>query len=386
MQKEHKEKRGLSVGKAIGIGFGIGVGLLVLITVGIPLLIIMLISLNMPDRPDPRLIRELEQIQLTGGVSQNIDLWDYVPFRQDTETAARIAMLPESEESTLKFSRLDELPRLDGATALFPVYAAFVQAVYPELNFRTEQAENHSNRNPSGYIPGGGFLVRCTTTGTAYENLINGRTDIIFVAGISDEHAKLAASRGIELEFTPIGRDAFVFFVHARNPVESLTTEQIRGIYSGEITNWQELGGEDAEIIAYQREANSGSQTAMENLMGDKPLARRHTEDVVEYAMDAMIFQVEATTHRNFPNAMGYSFLFFAAEMLASERIRLLSIDGVEPNRENIANGTYSHSGYFYAVTVAGKSDDNPNIALFVDWILSEQGQYLIEKTGYNPL
>jgi phosphate transport system substrate-binding protein len=305
------------------------------------------------------------------GVNQHINLQDYEPFRDES----RAAQL--SEESTLQFT--DNLPRLDGATALYPVYSAFVQSVYPSGDYSLPQRDSTD-------IDYRDLIVRCSTTGTAYENLIKGDVDIIFVAGISNEHNIFAQRNGIELEFTPIGRDAFVFFVNSANPVNSLTTAQIRDIYSGKITNWQELGGEDVDIFPYQREANSGSQTAMENLMGNTPLMRPPMEDVVEYTMEAMIFQVESTHHRNRPNAIGYSFLYFTTEMARADQIKLLSLDGVAPTRENIVNGTYPQSGYFYAVTVKGSDGDNPNISAFIEWILSEQGQYLIEKTGYTPL
>jgi phosphate transport system substrate-binding protein len=298
-------------------------------------------------------INEIEQ-EIRGGVNRQVHLWEYEPFAQGTRA------LWLEEESTLQL--IENLPRLDGATALYPVYAAFVQAVYPHGNY------GHNNA-----------LVQCNTTAKAYERLLNGSADIIFVAGASEEHME------DNLVFTPIGREAFVFFVNAQNPVDSLTTAQIRAIYSGEITNWKEIGGEDVEIMPYQREANSGSQTAMEAFMGNTLLMKPPIEDGLEsHEMHSVIVQVEAREHRNRPNAIGYSFLFFATEMVQSEQIKLLEIDGVAPTRENVANGSYPHADYFYAVTVAG--NENPNVELFIEWILGEQGQYLIEKTGYTRL
>jgi len=305
----------------------------------------------------------------TPGVSVDINLWDYDPFTSD-----KLATL--TEESTLKLT--DNLPRLDGATALYPVYAAFVQAVYPQEsvvashdNFTPAPTHHHPNR-----------LVRCTTTGKAYENLIDGEVDIIFVAGISDQHKQLAVHRGVELDFTPIGRDAFVFFVNSSNPTNSLTMDEIRGVYSGEIANWKELGWDNRRIIAYQREANSGSQTALENLMGDLPLKdapRSRTRDT-------MGDMIEIISHRNHANAIGYSFLYFATEMAESNEIKLLEIDGIAPTRRNIVNKTYPQSVEFYAVTTKSAAEENENVALFIEWILSKEGQYLIEKTGYTPL
>ena len=307
-------------------------------------------------------IRRIEQETQIPGVGQEVNLFEYYPFREKS----KVAVL--DEESTLKFTDKNKLPRLDGATALFPVYSAFVQAVYPEGDYRDQLYST--------------YLLR-SKTGTAYENLISGEVDIIFVAGISDAHNKLAKSKGVALEFTPIGKEAFVFFVNADNPVDSLTSEQVKGIYSGEITNWNEVGGEDVEIFPYQREANSGSQTSMESFMEDTPLMTPPTEYAVEYYMETVIYEVEARHHKNRPNAIGYSFLYFTTEMVESSQIKLLEIDGVPPNRENIENGTYPQTAEFYAVTDKYKSESNTNIKKFIDWILSEQGQSLIEGTGY---
>jgi len=294
-------------------------------------------------------------------VSQQIRLQEYTPFKVGT----RAAYL--NEESTLKLT--SDLPRLDGATALYPVYASFVQAVYPEGDYEIDH-----------YYSKDDFLVNCTTTGHAYTNLINGETDIIFVAGISEQHAKMAEEMGIELQFTPIGREAFVFFVNSDNPVNSLTTEQLQGIYSGEITNWREVGGKNRKIIAYQREENSGSQTMLINFMGNTPLMNPRTGTTIG-PMGGMIYVVE---YKNNNNAIGYSFLFYSTEMVQSDQIKLLELDGIAPTRENIVNETYPQTGYFYAVSVIG--NDNPNIDIFIEWILSPEGQELIEKSGYTPL
>jgi phosphate transport system substrate-binding protein len=305
----------------------------------------------------------------TPGVDLNIDLWEYEPFY-----GGKTATL--AGESSLQFT--DNLPRLDGATALFPVYAAFAQAVYPKSAL-TAEANNYAPKNTHHHPD---RLVRCTTTANAYENLINDEVDIIFVAGISDAHKQLAQAKGVELEFTPIGRDAFVFFVNSSNPADSLTTEQIRDIYSGKTTNWRDLGWENRRIIAYQRDANSGSQTALENMMDGTPIMDAPRNRTRSTMGDI----IEVISHRNHANAIGYSFLYFTTEMVQSQEIKLLEIDGVAPTRRNIINGSYPQAGEFFAVTTKEASEQNPNIKLFIDWILGEQGQYLIEKTGYTTI
>lgn len=104
-------------------------------------------------------------------------------------------------------------------------------------------------------------------THTAYVNLINKDTDFIIVARMpSDDEILQAGVKRVELDVRPIAPDAFVFVAHVDNPVNSLTLEQIREIYTGKITEWRDLGGEGT-INAYQRNPNSGSQKLMEDLV-----------------------------------------------------------------------------------------------------------------------
>ena len=137
--------------------------------------------------------------------------------------------------------------RLDGATALYPVYAAFVQAVYPEVWPESGIEIEYSPYDIQG------STVLCTGTIEAYERLITGQTDMIFAAAPSQDQLDRAAEQGVELRLTPIGKEAFVFFVNSRNPVTDLTVEEIQGIYSGEITNWSEVGGRRESIRPFQR-------------------------------------------------------------------------------------------------------------------------------------
>ena len=146
-------------------------------------------------------------------------LWQYEPFSEGTKAVSL------EEQSTLRFHR-EDLLRLDGATALYPVYAGFVQAVYPQGEYPL-----YDNNTSEGY-----GSVTCSGTVNAYERLITGRTDLIFAAAPSQEQLEMARRAAKELHLTPIGREAFVFFVNSRNPVEGLTVEQIQGIYTGQIT------------------------------------------------------------------------------------------------------------------------------------------------------
>lgn len=290
-------------------------------------------------------------------------LEEYAPFGADTKTVSldRPASFHMDEAAA---SRL----RLDGATALYPVYAAFVQAVYPEDVYPLNDGR-----------------VACTGTIKAYRRLVNGETDVIFAAEPSQAQRDFAASRGMELHMTPIGREAFVFFVHHWNPVDSLTMEQIRGIYSGEITDWRQAGGLFGRIRAFQRAEDSGSQSALLRLMGDTPLREPEEREVIG-GMGEIIREV--ASYRNYWGAIGFSFRFYASEMAANRQIKLLALEGVAPTRESIRDGSYPIASSFYAVTASPIGEPAPeetdgDLASFLTWICSQEGQELVDKTGY---
>jgi phosphate transport system substrate-binding protein len=281
------------------------------------------------------------------------------------------------EESTLKF--YDDLPLLDGATALYPVYSAFVRAVYPEIpprgyayNMPYESMDKPDKDK---------LIIRCMQTPMAYINLINGNVDMIFCAEPSREQITRAAERNITFNLLPIGMDAFVFFVNKNNPIDNISSEQIQAIYSGAMTNWYSINGNDEPIIAYQRPQNSGSQTILEQvIMAGKAVMEPVMENVIG-GMGGIIEKV--ASYKNYANAIGYSFLFFTTEMVNNDEIKLISIDGVYPSKETIQNGEYPFIGPFYAIT---RGDETENMRKLIDWILSDQGQYLVENTGYIPI
>ncbi len=294
-------------------------------------------------------------------VENDMYLEDYYPFE-----GKKVAVL--DYEADFAFDGKHPVPRLDGATALLPVYAALAQAVYPK-DLRYEN-----------YVDNANAFFTCTKTNRAYDRLVDGEADIIFCAGPSDQQIKEAKARGVEFEYTLFGYESFVFIVNPENPLDDITVDQIKAIYSGEITAWDELGAEGlGEIIAYQRPKNSGSQTALEKLMGDTPIMQAPQE----YVSDGMEDILETIEYRNLPNAIGYTFRFFCADMVGS-KVKLLAIDGAEPTVENISSGRYPIITPLYAVTRKGES--NPNVKRLLDFLTDPQGQELVEKSGYVGL
>ena len=295
-------------------------------------------------------------------VPEKLEISDWAPF----EEGSLVKLLDAPASLQLN----DALPHMDGATALYPVYSAFARATYPNRLAELGRQEIYQN------------YVSCHGTDLAYTKLISGDADIIFVASPSRKQEELAREKGVELIFTPIGKEGFVFFVNPANPVDDVTIDQLRGIYSGEITLWSELGAEGmGKIIPYQRNEGSGSQTALLRwIMQDTPPMEPETETAIGGMLDIV---ERVASYKNLNRALGYSFRFYVTELLKDLDVKLLKIDGIAPTAENIESGAYPLSGNFYAVT---RSDASENTLLLLEWLQGPEGQALIAKTGYVPL
>ncbi len=333
----------------------------------IPILLIM-IALHRQQFRKKRYILPLTAVLLVGiGLYARTLYIHSIPVVSSEDTAGYSPyderLIPYELKEPASLQLRCDLPKLDGATALYPVYASFFRAVYPQ----TEEWNSY---------------LRCSTTSGAYNSIIDGSADIIFVAEASQEQSAKAVEKGVELKYTPIGSEAFVFIVNSQNPLKNITVDDIRRIYRGEITSWDQLGVKGmGKILAFQRSEGSGSQTAFEKLIArgeEMPVAQ--TEEVIA-SMGGLYDKI--ADYRNFRDAIGYSFRYYCTEMLGGEQIQMLSINGIDPTPEHIADGTYPFTGYFYAVT---RSDADENTAHFLEWITGKQGQQIISSVGYLPL
>lgn len=275
-----------------------------------------------------------------GMQAKSIELDQYLPFEEDS--------LVVKTDSEIKLS--GDLPVVDGAAALYPVCSGMVNALYPE---------------ESVIFDGGNFseesALQMNNTRGAYKGVVDGDVDFIICAKPSEEQLEYAKQQGVTLKMVPIGKEAFVFIVNTKNPVSDLTVEQIRGIYSGTYTNWKQLGGEKELIAALQRNEGSGSQTAMLSFMGEEKM-------VVDY--DSFL-----------GSSIGFSFRFYVEGIVEDGGVKMLAVNGVYPNEENIRNDSYPVVSNFYAVYRG--DNENPNIPVLIDWLLSPEGQKMIEETGY---
>lgn len=262
---------------------------------------------------------------------------------------------------SVTFTR-DNMPRLDGSTSTVPLALAVCAEVLGESR---EDVQD---------------LVHFNKTTTAYFNLLEGNADMLIVGEANDDVMARKKELNFEWEKQPFATDAFVFVVNEDNPVDSITVEQARDIYSGKITNWSELGGEDRPITALQRNEGAGSQTLMEKLvMQGTPMMDAPTEYIVT-TMGQLMEAVKSFDGS--PSAIGYSVYYYAEEMKMAQGLKLLRLEGVEPNPDTIRSETYPLVNPKYIVIPAGEPKNAPNRVLF-DWLLSEEGQTLIAKEGY---
>ena len=288
--------------------------------------------------------------------THQVDVGMYLPFEPDSDLC----------KVDTDFRVTGDLPVLDGAAALVPVYAAIVDNVYPEGCVKYEGGEFSShNYYGENFADDSAMVYNNTVRG--YKAIVDGTTDILFCAGPSAEQKQYALDQGVELKYVPVGLEGFVFFVNSRNPVEDLTVDQIRKIYAAEYTNWNQVGGPNRIINPVTRLAGSGSQSAFESFMGDSPSGRK---------------SLLAFTG----GSIGFSFRYYMDGMVANSGVKMLKLNGVYPSAENIQNRTYPIVAQFYAIYRA--DNDNENIPLLIDWLLSPEGQELIEGSGYvriNP-
>lgn len=265
----------------------------------------------------------------------------------------------EQKPETILFSE-ESYPRVDGSTSTLPLAEAF-KAEFTGTDIKEVEVKHSKTHN-------------------AYINLINGNTDLILVTYPSEDEQKLAKDQNIELEVVPIVKEGFVFFVNKNNPVENLTLSQIQNIYSGKTRNWKEVGGNDNEIVAYQRPENSGSQSGMlELVMNGVKMMKPKTETVAQSMSD--IIDV-ISDYNNTETAIGYSYYYYANTMYTKDAMKLLSVNGVKPTYENIQTGLYDLQTAYYAV-IRKDEPENTNTRKLLNAMMSERGQNVAKEAGY---
>ena len=268
-------------------------------------------------------------------------------------------------------------PRIDGSTSTLPLMREVIDVMLaPGPYWRTDDPY---------------FLWHASRTVPSYELLIGEYLDLILVPEPSEHVLQLAETAGVELEFTPVAVEALVFITHADNPVYSVTTEQILGIYeSRTVSNWSQLGGGDGPIIPLNRNLHSGSQTLMDNhvLTG-----RAIHPDLARYQLDAMSWMLEAVGSPWFYSedtsafALGYTVFFFLNDhnFLEEFNLKILALDGVFPSHETILSGEYPVTTNYFAVIRADTPENHPARRI-ANWLLTSDGQAAVEAAGLGTV
>lgn len=272
----------------------------------------------------------------------------------------------ESKEAMeIPYMSKKDFPVLDGSTANIPLG----EAIYSYL---TKSGDKEAKT-----------AINFHTTPDAYRYLMNGSSDILFVYEPSQTILQEMKDQNSNLRFKPLGRDALVFIANETNPVTSLTQEQIKQIYTGQITNWEVLGGKDQKIEAFQRPATSGSQTLMEKLAVSADVIMKGPEVVSPEDMGGLIDVL--ASYNNQSNAIGYSVFFYANYMYSKPGLKFLAIDGVMPDNKTIQSLEYPYVNDFYVVIRADEPVDS-NARKLYDWMTTIKAQKLLADAGYVPV
>lgn len=231
-----------------------------------------------------------------------------------------------------------------------------------------------------------------SNTHPSFVKLIDGDADIIITArGISRDEAKYAAEKGVKLLEKPIAMDGLVFIVNAENPVKNLTHQQIKDIYLKRITNWKEVGGEDAPITPYVRNANSGSQEKFETIVMDE--AEVEQMEVLNLEKGKLMWSPYDQLYRN-KYGIAFTPYYYYKYIVDWEMVKTIGVNGVEPNKENLelkgAPSSIKPDGksqypFTTTVMVAIREDcpkDSQAYKIY-EMLSTPEGQDIVEESGY---
>ncbi len=255
----------------------------------------------------------------------------------------------------------NNLPQIDGITSTIPLEAGISVKLFGKLQEVVEAGIIH------------------TDSEKAFSNLLAGRCDIIFTNVFTDKQEREAAAKNIALKKETVGHEGIVFAVNIANPVETLTQEQLIGIYSGKIKNWKEVGGNDEEIVAFQNKENDIAQIFMKEFMGEEKLIDPKKEFLTTGT--GKILETNAT-YDNSENAIGYMVYKYPASEY--NQIKFIKVDGIEPTISKMTSKEYPLLADIYAIYNTAK-ESTKTVDELVEWLLTHEGQTVVANSGYVP-
>lgn len=289
--------------------------------------------------------------------------------------------MPDPERMQAAFGSLqvtpEAYPNVDGSTSTLPIVQLLWTAVH-------------------GTDHGEGLPKEAAKTVPAYHLLIDGAADMIIVPAPSETVLETAREKGVTLAFHKVAAEALIFITPAENPAQDITENQLRDIYlRNTIKNWKEIGGPNKKLIPIARNADSGSQSQMDNLiLKNEPMNVDIQENHVELTMEGMLEQVAyyhtggLSEKATDSYALGYTLYTYLQNTNSitgiGDQLKILNYDGVPANKETISDGTYPLAEGYYAVVRTDLPADH-SARTMIAWLQSEDGQYLIQTKGYIP-
>lgn len=236
------------------------------------------------------------------------------------------------------------------------------------LNIATAWSDAFMDANPGVDISvqGGG-------SGTGIASLINGTVDFANASrGIKDEEVASAEARGIDPVEHAVAIDGIAVVVNPTNGVDGLTMDELGRIFRGEITNWKDVGGKDAQIVLLSRDSSSGTyEYFKEEVVGED----------AEYAASAKLLPSnQAIADEVTANEAGIGYIGLG---YLTDDVKVVAIDGVKASIESAADGSYPISRFLYMYS---NGEPTGVMAAYLEWILGTEGQRLVADEGFVPL
>lgn len=286
--------------------------------------------------------------------------------------------------------RLDRTAYMDPVGISSPQVFSIDEAPVPVLGFlHPLRRLAHSFARTCFKAPGielGMYLPPASWEGSPARMLLENKSSIVLVVGESAADLELARQHSQLFAYTKIGYDALIFFTHPDNPVKSLSLEQLRQIYSGKITNWKHLGGQDEEIKLFgHREIHYAQFRAFEAFcdLDISGLTVKKSYRQADSVGNVNTWRDDAE-YDNSPYSLGFALQVSLLEPAPERDIKYLLLDGIAPTVDNIRSREYPAILPVYAVVLS--SENKPNVLDFVKWMTEPQGQEILEKCGLVPL
>jgi phosphate transport system substrate-binding protein len=242
---------------------------------------------------------------------------------------------------------------IKGSTTVLPIAQACAEVFMDQ------------NADISISVQGGG-------SGVGIASLIDGTCNIADASRpIKDKEIVTAKENGINPVANVVARDAIAVVLHPSNDIDGLTLDQIKAIYTGEISNWSDLGGANQEIVVISRDSSSGTFETFNELALDDERVR---PDALLQASNSAV----ATSVANTPGAIGYVGLGYV-----NEKVKAIAVDETMPSKQTVNSGDYALARPLFMYT-----DGEPEGAVkeFLDFVMSAEGQKLVEENGYINL